>query len=87
MLDYIKDEDFATIKRLAGKGIIDTVYVRFADESNDRGYDYWKPSNMKELKYIIAGDHPGVVGWRLHNHKREAKNIAVAKSIMKEDKI
>ena len=85
LVDYTKDEDFATIKRLAVKGMIDTVYVRFADESHDQGYDCCKPSNMKELKYIIAGNHPRVVGWRLHNHKREAKNIAVAKSIMKED--
>ena len=85
MVDYTKDEDFATIKQLALKGIIDTVYVRFADEGHDRGYDCWKPSNMKELEYIIAGNHPRVVGWRLHNHKREAKNMAVARSIMKED--
>ena len=26
-----------------------------------------------------------MVGWRLHNHKREAKNMAVARSIMKQD--
>ena len=87
LVDYTKDEDFATIKRLALKGIIDTVYVRFADDSHDRGYDCLKPSRMKELKYIIAGNHPRVVGWRLHNHKREAKNMAVAKSIMNEDEI
>ena len=85
LVDYTKDEDFATIKRLALKGIIDTVYVGFADELHDKGYDCWKPSNMKELKYIIAGNHPSVVGWRLHNHKREAKNIAIAKAIMKQD--
>ena len=42
---------------------------------------------MKELKYIIAGHYHNVVGWRLHNHKREAKNMAAAKSIMKEDEI
>ena len=35
LADYTKDEDFSTIKRLAGKGIIDTVYIRFADESHD----------------------------------------------------
>ena len=87
LADYTKDEHFSTIKRLAVKGIIDTVYVRFADESHDRGYDCSKPSNMKGLKYIIVGDHPRVLGWRLHNHKREAKNIAVAKSIMIEDEI
>ena len=85
MVDYTKDEDFATIKRLTLKGIIDTVYVRFADEAHDRGYDCLKPSEMIELKYIIAGYHPKVVGWRLHNHKREAKNVAVARSIMKQD--
>ena len=73
LVDYTKDEDFATIKRLTVKGMIDTVYVRFSDESHDRGYDCWKPSNMKELKYIIAGNHPRVVGWRLHNHKRRKK--------------
>ena len=54
-MDYTKDEDFATIKRLTLKGIIDTVYVRFADEAHDRGYDCSKPSEMTELKYIIAG--------------------------------
>ena len=42
---------------------------------------------MTELKYIIAGKHPRVVGWCLHHHKREAKNMAVTKSIMKEDEI
>ena len=40
---------------------------------------------MKGLKYIIAGDHTEIVGCRLHDHKREAKNIAIAKAIMKED--
>ena len=30
---------------------------------------------MFELKDIIAGDYPNVVGWRLHNHKRKAKDI------------
>ena len=39
LVDYTKDEDFATIKRLNLKGIIDTVYVCFADEAHDRGYD------------------------------------------------
>ena len=85
LVDYTKDEDFATIKRLTLKGIIDTVYVRFADESHDRGYDCWKPSEMVKLEYIINGHHPKVVGWRLHNHKREAKNMSVARSIMKQD--
>ena len=86
-VDYTKDENFASIKRLAVKGIIDTVYVCFAYESHNRGYDCWKPSNMKELNYIIARNHPRVVSWRLHNHKREANNMAVTKSIMKEDEI
>ena len=85
MVDYTKDEDFATIKRLALNVMIDTVYIRFADKAHDRGYNFWKPSNMNELKYIIDGYHPKVVGWRLHNHKREAKNMAVARSIVKED--
>ena len=85
LVDYTKDEDFATIKRLTLKGFIDTVYVRFADEAHDRGYDCWKPSEIIELKYIIAGYHPKVVGWRLHNHKREAKNMSVSRSIMKQD--
>ena len=37
------------------------------------------------VEYIISGYHPKAVGWRLHNHKREAKNVAVARSIMKQD--
>ena len=40
---------------------------------------------MVELDYITNGYHPKVVSWRLHNHKREAINAAVARSIMKQD--
>ena len=50
-------------------------------------YDCQKPSNMEELRNIIAGHYPNVVGWRLHNHKRESKNIATANAIMKENQI
>ena len=83
LVDYNKTVGFLTIKRLAAERQIDTVYVRFADEPRDRMYDCWKPSDMKELRDIIAGHYRNVVGWRLHNHKREEKNIAAAKAIMK----
>ena len=60
VVDYTKDEDFATIKLLAVKEIIDTVYVYFVDELHDQGYDCRKPSNMKELNTLFLVT---ILGW------------------------
>ena len=55
--------------------------MRFADEDDDRMYDCMKPTHMHTLKKIISGRDPGVVGWRLHHHHREEKDLAYAKSL------
>ena len=82
MVDYTKLVGFKTIQGLADDNEIDTVYVRFADENEDRMLDCAKPTNMNTLRDIITSRDPIVVGWRLHHHHREEKNEKVARSLM-----
>ena len=74
---------FKTIQGLLDDNEIDTVYVRFADENEDRMLDCAKPRDMNTLRDIITSRDPIVVGWRLHHHHREEKNKKVARSLMK----
>ena len=85
LVDYTKLTRFLTVKQLAAERKLDTVYVQFANEDRDRMYDCQKPSNMEELRDIIAGRYRNVVGGHLHNHKKEFKNITAAKAIMEEN--
>ena len=39
---------------------------------------------MLDLKDIIASNHPLVVGWRLHHHRRNDKNEKVARKLIEE---
>lgn len=70
-----------TIDHLAMDNKIDTVYVRYADEDEDRMFDCLKPSDMLELFNIITERNPSVVGWRVQHNHREEKNFALAKSM------
>ena len=70
-----------TIDHLAMDNKIDTVYVRYADEDEDRMFDCLKPSDMLELEYIITERSPSVVGWRVHHMHREEQNFALTKSM------
>ena len=85
LVDYNKLVGFRTIVALYGEDKIDTVYVRYADEDVDRAFYCMKPSDMKNLKYIITNRDPSVIGWRLHHHHFERKNLAAARSMMKND--
>lgn len=85
LVDYTKVVSYSTIKSLAARNEIDTVYVRFADEDNDRLYDCMKPTDMKHLHDIIKSFDSCVIGWRLHHHHREERNLAIAKSIMERE--
>lgn len=76
LVNYNKLVGFRTINALATENKIDTVYVRYAYETEDRYFDCNKPSHMSELKYIIGIRDPLVVGWRLHHHHREEKFLA-----------
>ena len=80
-INYTTLVGYETIKALAAENEIDTVYVRFADEDDDRIYDCMKPTHMHTLKKIISGRDPGVIGWRLHYHHREEKDLAYSKSL------
>jgi hypothetical protein len=62
---------------------INTVYVGFTWENKDRKFDFMKPSDMLNLKYIIGEQNPQVVGWRLHHHHRDEFNLALTNAIMK----
>ena len=81
MINYTTLVGYKTIKALAAKNEIDSVYVRFADEDEDRMYDCMKPTHMHTLKKNISGHDPGVIGWRLHHHHREEKDLAYSKSL------
>lgn len=78
LVNYNKLVGFRTINALAIENKIDTVYVRYAYETEDRYFDCNKPSHMLELKYIIGIRDPKVVGWRLHHHHREENCLAAA---------
>ena len=85
MIRYTKYIGYRTIVALAKDNEIDTVYVRFADENEDRMYDCAKPTDMNILKEIIAFRHPLIIGWRVHHHHREEKNLAAAKAFDEND--
>ena len=76
---------FRTITLLAEDNDIDTVYVRFASEDEDRMFDCAKPSDMLSLKYIVSSRNSDVVGWRLHHHHRHDNDLAVAEAVMNSD--
>ena len=84
LVDYDKSTSFETIKRFTEDNEIDSVYVRFANEDEDRMFDCNKPTHMLDLKDIIASHHPLVVGWRLHHHRRNDKNERAARKLMRE---
>lgn len=84
LVDYTKLVGFRTIQGLAEDNEIDSVYVRFANENEDRMFDCNKPSQMLDLRDIIASRNPLVVGWRLHHHHRNDKNEKVAKQLMEQ---
>ena len=83
--DYTKLVGFRTIKGLAENNKIDSVYVRFANENEDRMIDCNKPTHMLDLRDIIASRSPLVVGWRLHHHHRNDKNEKAARKLMEQD--
>ena len=84
LVDYDKDTGFQNIEKFAADNEIDSVYVRFANEDEDRMFDCNKPTHMLDLKDIIASNHPLVVGWRLHHHRRNDKNEKVARKLIEE---
>ena len=81
LISYNKLVGMQTIDHLAMDNKIDTVYVRYADEDEDRMFDCLKPSDMLELFNIITERNPSVVGWRVQHNHREEKNFALAKSM------
>lgn len=85
LIHYTKYIGYRTIQALARNDEIDTVYVRFADENEDRMYDCAKPTDMNTLKGIIAFPHPLIIGWRVHHHHREENNLAAAKEFQEHD--
>ena len=87
LVDYAKLVGFQTILNLAEENLIDTVYVRFAYENKDRMFDCMKPTDMLNLKDIIAERSPRVIGWRLHHHRWEDKNLALANAMMKSNPV
>ena len=84
LVDYDKSVSFETIMRFTEANEIDSVYVRFANEDDDRMFDCNKPTHMLNLKDIIASNHPLVVGWRLHHHRRNEKNEKAARKLAQE---
>ena len=84
LVDYDKSVSFETIKRFTEVNEVDSVYVRFANEDDDRMFDCNKPTHMLNLKDIIASNHPLVVGWRLHHHRRNEKNEKAARKLTQE---
>ena len=84
-MDYTKLVGFCTIKGLAEDNQIDSVYVRFANENEDRMINCNKPTHMLDLRHIIASCSPLVVGWRLRHHHRNDKNEKVARKLMEQD--
>ena len=87
LVDYDKLVGFQTILNLAEENLIDTVYVRFAYENKDRMFDCMKPTDMSNLQDIIAERSHGVIGWRLHHHHREDKNLALANEMMESNPV
>ena len=86
LVDYTKLVGFRTIKGLATENEIDSAYVRFANEDEDRMFNCAKPTHMLDLEDIIASRNPIVVGWRLHHHHRsEKKNDEAARKLMQQD--
>ena len=85
LVDYTKLVGFRTIRELAEDNKIDSVYVRFANENEDRMIDCNKPTHMLDLRDIIASRSPLVVGWRLHHHHRNDKNEEAARKLMEQD--
>lgn len=81
LISYNKLVGMQTIDHLAMENKIDTVYVRYADEDEDRMFDCLKPSDMLDLSNIITERSQSVVGWRVHHNHREEKNFALAKSM------
>ena len=84
LVDYDKSVSFETIMRFTEANEIDSVYVRFANEDDDRMFDCNKPTHMLNLKDIIASNNPLVVGWRLHHHRRNEKNEKAARKLTQE---
>ena len=74
LFDCNKLARFDTIKRFTEDNEIDSVYVCYTNEDDNRMFDCSKPTHMLDLKDIIASNHPLVVGWRLHHHRRNEKN-------------
>ena len=85
VVDYTKEVTFDAIQDLFEKNCIDSVYVRFLNEDKDRMFDCMKPTDMINLKNITEWKNEMVIGWRLHHHRREDKNVALAKRILKGD--
>lgn len=84
LVDYTKLVGFRTIKGLAEDNEIDSVYVRFANENEDRMFDCNKPTHMLDLRDIIASCSPLVIGWRLQHHHRNDKNERAAKKLVEQ---
>ena len=85
VVDYTKEVTFDAIQDLFEKNCIDPVYVRFLNEDKDRMFDCFKPTDMINLKNITEWKNEVIIGWRLHHHRREDKNVALAKRILKGD--
>ena len=85
LVDYTKLIGFHTIKELSEDNKIDSVYVRFANENEDRIIDCNKPIHPLDLRDIIASRSPLVVGWRLHHHHHNGKNEKAARKLMEQD--
>lgn len=86
LVHYTKLVGFRTIHALAEDNEIDTVYVRFANENEDRMFDCTEPTQMLHLRDIIASRSPLVVGWRLHHNHRDDQNEKAAKELSKQVK-
>ncbi len=85
LVDYTTLVGFKTITALYEENEIDTVYVRYANEDEDRRYDCAKPSHMEQLEYIISNRDENIIGWRLHHHHWEKKNLAAVKALLQHD--
>ena len=88
-INYTTLVGYETIKALAAENEIDTVYVRFADEDDDRMYDCMKPTHMHTLKKIfqdttlelLAGGYTIITEkkriWRMQNHSSKGTSNKV----------
>ena len=67
---YSKLVGMKTIECLFEADSIDTVYVRYRGNKDDRMFDCHEPYDMIALERIMRERSPSVIGWRLHHHHR-----------------